>query len=103
MLPKIILTLLQAHVAWVYAPQLRALVPVNVGALNIFLLAVVIAVVRAAPTRSRKHRAALNEPVAPAPPRRGAGACPARAEVALERMTGVDRGSRPPIPEKEVT
>ena len=44
MLPKIILTLLQVHVAWVYGPQLRALIPANVGALNIFLLAVVIAV-----------------------------------------------------------
>lgn len=44
MLPKIILTLLQVHVAWVYGPQLRALIPANVGALNIFLLSVVIAV-----------------------------------------------------------
>lgn len=45
MLPKIILTLLQLHIGWTYAPQLRAVVPVNLGALNIFLLAVLVAVI----------------------------------------------------------
>lgn len=44
MLPKIILTLLQLHVGWTYGPIVRALVPVNVGALNIFLLATLIAI-----------------------------------------------------------
>ena len=44
MLPKIILTLLQLHIGWTYGPQVRALVPVNIGQFNIFLLAVVIAV-----------------------------------------------------------
>ncbi len=45
MLPKIILTLLQIHVGWVYAPQLRALIPANLGTLNILLLAIIVAVV----------------------------------------------------------
>ncbi len=45
MLPKIILTLLQLHIGWTYAPQLRALIPVQFGQLNIFLLAVLVAVV----------------------------------------------------------
>jgi hypothetical protein len=45
MLPKIILTLLQLHIGWTYAPQLRAMLPVQIGQLNIFLLAVVVAVV----------------------------------------------------------
>jgi hypothetical protein len=44
MLPKIILTLLQLHVGWVYGPQVRALAPVNIGQFNIFLLALIIAV-----------------------------------------------------------
>lgn len=44
MLPKLILTLLQIHVAMNYAPALRGLVQVNVGALNIFLLAVIAAI-----------------------------------------------------------
>jgi hypothetical protein len=45
MLPKIILTLLQLHVGWTYAPQARALIPVQLGQLNIFLLAVLVAVI----------------------------------------------------------
>jgi hypothetical protein len=44
MLPKIILTLLQIHVGWTYAPMIRAFIPANLGTLNIFLLAVVVAV-----------------------------------------------------------
>lgn len=44
MLPKIILTLLQLHIGWTYGPQIRALIPVNIGQFNIFLLAVLIAV-----------------------------------------------------------
>jgi uncharacterized membrane protein YqgA involved in biofilm formation len=44
-LPKIILTLLQLHVAVTYAPSLRGLIPANLGVLNIFLLAVIVAVV----------------------------------------------------------
>jgi uncharacterized membrane protein YqgA involved in biofilm formation len=45
MLPKIILTLLQLHVAIAYGPSLRGLIPANLGVLNIFLLAVIVAVV----------------------------------------------------------
>jgi hypothetical protein len=45
MLPKIILTLLQLHVALTYGPALRGLIPTSLGALNIFLLAVIVAVV----------------------------------------------------------
>jgi hypothetical protein len=45
MLPKIILTLLQIHLAWVYGPQLKGLIPANLGRLDIFLLAVVISIV----------------------------------------------------------
>lgn len=44
MLPKIILTLLQLHIGWTYAPQVRGLIPTRLGTLDIFLLAVVIAV-----------------------------------------------------------
>jgi hypothetical protein len=44
MLPKIILTLVQLQIGWTYAPQLRGLIPANLGQLNIFLLAVVVAV-----------------------------------------------------------
>jgi hypothetical protein len=44
MLPKIILTLLQVHIGFAYAPQVRALLPTRLGTLDIFLLAVIIAV-----------------------------------------------------------
>jgi len=44
MLPRIVLTLVQIVVGWSYVPQLRALLPVNIGALDIFLTAVVMAV-----------------------------------------------------------
>jgi hypothetical protein len=44
-LPKIILTLLQIHLAWAYGPQLKGLIPANLGRLDIFLLAVVISIV----------------------------------------------------------
>jgi hypothetical protein len=44
MLPKIILTLLQIHVAYTYGPVLRALIPANLGTLNIVLLALVVAI-----------------------------------------------------------
>ena len=44
MLPRIVLTIVQLGIGWSYAPQLKALVPVNIGALDIFLLAVIIAV-----------------------------------------------------------
>jgi hypothetical protein len=45
MLPKLVLILLQGLVAWTFAPQARALIPVNVGAFNILLLAVIVAVI----------------------------------------------------------
>jgi hypothetical protein len=45
MLPKIILTLLQLHIGWVYGPIVRALIPANMGTLNVFILAGVIALV----------------------------------------------------------
>jgi hypothetical protein len=45
MLPRIVLTLVQLAACWSYAPQLRAFVPVGLGALDIFLLAVIMAVV----------------------------------------------------------
>jgi hypothetical protein len=44
MLPKIILTLLQVHIGWAYAPVVRGVIPTRLGTLDIFLLAVVIAV-----------------------------------------------------------
>jgi hypothetical protein len=44
MLPKIILTLLQLHVGWAYAPAVRGLIPTRLGTLDVFLLAVIIAV-----------------------------------------------------------
>jgi hypothetical protein len=45
MLPRIVLTLLQIAVAWTLAPQARALIPAKFGALDVFLLAVVVAVI----------------------------------------------------------
>ena len=45
MLPRIVLTIVQLAIGWTYAPQLKALVPVNIGALDVFLLAVIVAVV----------------------------------------------------------
>jgi hypothetical protein len=44
MLPRIVLTLVQLVLAWAYAPQVRGLIPFSLGALDIFLLAVIIAV-----------------------------------------------------------
>ena len=44
MLPRIVLTLMQLGVGWSLAPQARALVPLKLGALDIFILAVVVAV-----------------------------------------------------------
>ena len=44
MLPKIVLTLLQLSIAWIFSGQFRGLVSVNIGALDIFLTAVVVAV-----------------------------------------------------------
>ena len=44
MLPKIVLTLLQLSIAWIFSGQVLGLVPVNIGALDIFLTAVVVAV-----------------------------------------------------------
>jgi hypothetical protein len=44
MLPKIVLTLMQLYAGWAWGPPLRALIPANLGTLNIFLLAVIIAV-----------------------------------------------------------
>lgn len=44
MLPKIVLTLLQLSIAWIFSGQFRGFVSVNIGALDIFLTAVVVAV-----------------------------------------------------------
>ncbi len=44
MLPRIVLTIAQIAVAWNLAGQVRSIVPVNIGALDIFLTAVLIAV-----------------------------------------------------------
>ncbi len=44
MLPKLVLTLIQLAVGWTYAPQLRALVPINIGGLEIFLGAIITAI-----------------------------------------------------------
>ncbi len=44
MLPRIVLTIMQIAVGWNLGGQVRAVVPVNIGALDIFLTAVVIAV-----------------------------------------------------------
>ena len=44
MLPRIVLTLMQFAIGWNIGGQVRALVPVNIGALDIFLTAIVIAV-----------------------------------------------------------
>lgn len=44
MLPKLVLILLQGLVGWTFAPQARALIPVNVGAFNILLVAVIVAI-----------------------------------------------------------
>jgi hypothetical protein len=44
MLPRIVLTLLQLAIGWNYAPQVRGIVPVNIGALDIFLTAVIVAI-----------------------------------------------------------
>jgi hypothetical protein len=45
MLPRIVLTLLQIAVAWQLAPVLRGLIPAKFGALDVFLLAVLVAVI----------------------------------------------------------
>ena len=44
MLPKIILTLIQLYVGWTFAPQIRGMIAVKLGNLDIFLLAVIVAV-----------------------------------------------------------
>ena len=44
MLPRIVLTLVQVAVGWNMAGQVRGLVPGNFGALDIFLSAVIVAV-----------------------------------------------------------
>ena len=44
MLPRIVLTITQLAIGWTLGAQVRALIPINVGALDIFLTAVVIAV-----------------------------------------------------------
>ena len=44
MLPRIVLILMQLGVGWSLAPQVRALIPVKFGALDVFLLAVIVAV-----------------------------------------------------------
>jgi hypothetical protein len=44
MLPRIVLTLIQLAIGWNYAPQVRSFVPVNIGALDIFLTAVIVAI-----------------------------------------------------------
>jgi hypothetical protein len=44
MLPKIILTLVQLYVGWTFAPQIRAMFAVKLGNLDIFILAVIVAV-----------------------------------------------------------
>ena len=44
MLPRIVLTIVQLGIGWSYGPQIRALIPASIGALDIFLVAVIIAV-----------------------------------------------------------
>jgi hypothetical protein len=44
MLPRLVLTALQLAIGWSYAPQVRALIPANIGGLDIFLTAVIMAV-----------------------------------------------------------
>jgi hypothetical protein len=44
MLPRLVLTIVQLAIGWTYAPQLRALVPMKIGGLEIFLGAVIVAV-----------------------------------------------------------
>ena len=44
MLPRIILTIAQLAIGWTFSGQVRAWVPLNIGALEIFLIAVVIAI-----------------------------------------------------------
>jgi hypothetical protein len=44
MLPRLVLTIVQLAVGWSYAPQLRSLVPLNIGGLEIFFGAVIVAV-----------------------------------------------------------
>ena len=44
MLPRIILTIVQLAIGWTLGAQIRGMVPINVGALDIFLTAVVLAV-----------------------------------------------------------
>lgn len=44
MLPRIVLTLLQIAVVWQLAPQARGLIAAKFGTLDIFLLAVIVAV-----------------------------------------------------------
>ena len=44
MLPRIVLTIAQVAIGWNYAGQLRGLVPVQLGALDVFLAAVIVAV-----------------------------------------------------------
>jgi hypothetical protein len=45
MLPRIVLTLVQIAAAWQLAPQARSLIPAKFGALDVFLLAVVVAII----------------------------------------------------------
>jgi hypothetical protein len=43
MLPRLVLTILQLALGWTYAPQLRSIVALNLGGLEPFILAVIIA------------------------------------------------------------
>jgi hypothetical protein len=44
MLPRLVLTIIQLAVGWTYAPQLRALVALNLGGLEPFVVALLIAI-----------------------------------------------------------
>lgn len=44
MLPRIVLTLAQLGIGWAYAGPVRGLLPISLGPLDIFLLAVIMAV-----------------------------------------------------------
>ena len=44
MLPKLVLTILQLAIGWNYGPQLRSLVSLPIGGLDIFLTAVIMAI-----------------------------------------------------------
>jgi hypothetical protein len=44
MLPRLVLTLTQVAIGWAYGPQIRGFIPVSIGGLDVFLGAVIVAV-----------------------------------------------------------